>query len=237
MKVQIIIIVCLLFLLNTNPAVSQEWDSLKSYQKETGNVALKDGCWLKNDRKKQSEVWKKANLFNLNAENGNQKYRTISQIRDFYLWFDLEREKKGHEIKWIGIAEIVAGQLSKLDLGIIRCLIIRNEEVVNFANEGSKKVLEFAFPRLKKVYFSNEIIKGTASDEWDLEYGMEEQCTILNPLYQKLSPKALKKLDQMAKGKGIFTFGVPKKMKFEGSIEDCKTRFEHGIHKIHPSNK
>lgn len=237
MKVKITIIVSLLFLLNSNPVVSQEWKNLKSYQKETGNEFLQEGCWLKKDREKQSEVWKKANLFNLSTENGNLKYRTITQIRDFYLWFDLEREKKGHEIKWIGIAEIVADQLSKLDICIIRFLIIRDKEVVSFANEGSKKVFEFAYPRLRKVYFSDEIIKGTAADQWDLEYGMEEQCTVLNPLYQKLSKKALKKLDRMAKGKGLFAFGVSKKMKYEGSIEDCKTRFEHGIHKIHPLNK
>ncbi len=102
-----------------NHAFSQEWNNLKSYQKETGFTLLQEGCWIKGDRKQQTLVWKQANLFNLSIENGNQKYQSISQIRDFYLWFDVERKKQGHEIKGVGIAAIAAKQLSKLDSGII----------------------------------------------------------------------------------------------------------------------
>ncbi|MGH2666407.1 hypothetical protein [Flavobacterium sp.] len=231
-----IVLVALLFLWHTNAVVAQEWKSLKAYQKETGNQVLQEGCWLKKDRKRQNETWKNANLFNLSITNSNLKYTTISQIRDFYSWFDNERKKQGHEIQWIGVAQIVTHQLSRLDAGFIRIFIVRNKEVAVFANEGSKKVFEFAFPRLKKVYFSNELIKGTDADQWDLEYGTEEQCTILEPLYEKLSQRALRKLDRMAKGKGIFTFGVPKKMRYSGSIEDCQTRVDHGITKILPLN-
>ena len=65
-------------------------------------------------------------------ENGNQKYKSICEIRDFYLWFDAERKKQGHEIKAAGIAAIVANQFSKLDNAFIRFFIIRNKEVLNF---------------------------------------------------------------------------------------------------------
>lgn len=220
--------------MSINLAFAQEQRNLKSYSKETGNAFLKDGCWLKIDRKRQNEVWKKANLFNLSIENGNTKYKTISQIRDFYVWFDLEREKLGNEIKWIGIAAIAAGQLSKLDYGFIRLFIVRNKEVVKFANEGSKKVLEFACPLLRKVYFSNEIIKGKDAENWDLEYGLMEQCIILDPLYKKLSHRALCKLDRMAGGKGLFKLGIPKELKYVGRIEDCQARFEHGMNTMLP---
>lgn len=235
LKIQTVLAV-LLFLWNTNTAFSQEWKNLKCYQKETGNQTLQDGCWLKKDRKKQNDIWKQANAFNLSVENGNLKYKTISQIRDFYAWFDAERKKQGHEIQWIGVAGIVTKQLSKLDVGIIRFLIIRNKEVVAFGNEGSKKVFEFAYPKLRKIYLSDTLIKGKAADQWDLAYGTEEQCVILEPLYKKLSQRALRKLDRMAKGKGLFTFGVPKKMRYTGSIEDCQTRVKHGMTKILPLN-
>jgi len=102
------IIIFFLFLLNANLVVSQEWKNIKTYQKETGNTFLQEGCWLKKDRIQQNEVWQKANLFNLSVENGHLKYVCIEQIRDFYLWFDLEIKKQGHEIKWFGIAGIVA---------------------------------------------------------------------------------------------------------------------------------
>lgn len=232
MKVLSIIITALILYLNTSLAFSQEWKSLASYKKETGFSSLQDGCWLKKDRRRQNEVWKQANIFNLSRENGNRKYKTIREKRDFYLWFDLERKKQGHEIKWIGIAAIAAGQLSKLDAGFIRCFFVRNKEVVKFANEGSEKVLEFAFPLLNKIYFSNKIIKGEDAVNWSLEYGKKEQCQILEPLYKNLSSKALQKLNRMVKGKGLFKFGVAKRLRFEGSIEDCEARIDHATYKM-----
>ncbi|TGD57953.1 hypothetical protein [Flavobacterium humi] len=233
MKKQVAI-AALLLVWNTHSALSQEWKNLKCYQKETGNLTLQQGCWLKKDRKKQNDAWKQANAFNISVENGNLKYKTISQIRDFYAWFDAERKRQGHEIQWISVAGIVTRQLSKLDAGIIRFLIVRNKEVVAFGNEGSQKVFEFAYPRLREVYFSKNLITGTDADQWDLAYGTAEQCDILEPLYRKLSPRALRKLDRMAKGKGLFTFGVPKKMRYVGSIEDCHDRVQHGMDKILP---
>jgi hypothetical protein len=235
LKVPIIKTLTLIILMNINLAFTQEWKSLKSYQKETGNSFLWDGCWLKKDRKRQTVRWKQANKYNLNIENGNKKYKSISQIRDFYIWFDEERIKQGHEIKWIRIAATAAGQLSKLDRYFIRVFIVRKKEVVKFANEGSEKVFAFAFPQLKRVYFSNEIIIGKDAENWDKKYGVREQCVILEPLCKKLSKKAIKKLERMAKGKGLFNLGVPKELKYEGKIDDCQARFEHGIMKLFPN--
>jgi hypothetical protein len=231
---RIFIIPALIIVLSINLAFAQEQKNLKSYCKKTGNTFLQDGYWLKRDRKRKNEVWKNANLYNLSLDKGTAKYTSICQIRDFYEWFDLEREKQGCEIEWIGIAAIAAGQLSKLDNGFISVFIVRNKEVVQFANEGSKKVFEFAYPLLKEVYFSKEIVRGKDAEDWDLEYGMIEQCTILDPLYKKLSPKALCKLGKMASGKGLYRLGVPKQLKYAGSINDCQARFEHGINIMIP---
>ncbi len=232
MKVFIILIHLSLFIISNCNA--QEWKNLKSYQKETGNKALEAGCWLKKDRIKHSDIWNEANKFNLSQKNGDEKYSSITQIRDFYFWFDSERIKQGHEIKWIGIAGIAASQLCKIDIGIIRFLLVRNPEIVKFANDGSKKVLQFAFPLLKELYFSDTIIKGKAAKEWEVFYGKQEQCEILQPIYNELSPKALKKLERMAKGKGLFCFGVPKQLKYKGKIEACEARYEHGVNELIP---
>ena len=105
---------------------------------------------------------------------------------------------------------------------------------MNFANQGSKKVFEFAFPLLKNIYFSEEIITGEDAKNWSLNNGRIEQCQVLAPLYKKLSTRALHKLQRMARGKGIFNLGVPNCLKYEGRIEDCDSRFEHAIHKILP---
>ena len=138
-------------------AFSQEWKNLKEYEKTTGTNVLKNGCWLKKDRKRNTETWKQANAYNLSLGNGNLNYKTISQIRDFYFWFDEERKKLGHEINTIGIIAIVADQLSNFDNWFIRECIVRNKEVIWFGNEGSKKVLAYAFPLLQEVYSSDNM--------------------------------------------------------------------------------
>ncbi len=234
MRIILIILFLLSIAFNTNHAYSQEWNSLKSYQKETGFTLLQEGCWLKRDRRQQTLVWKQANLYNLYVKKGNEKYQSISQIRDFYLWFDAERKRQGHKINGVGVAAIAAEQLSKLDSGFIRFFVVRNKEVIEFANEGSDKVLAFAFPLMKDVYFSDKLILGDEAKNWSLKYGKLEQCKVLEPLYQQLSPKALTRLEKMAKGKGIFRLGVPKALKYVGSIKDCQTRFEHGLNKLLP---
>ncbi|MBN1253472.1 MAG: hypothetical protein JXA16_15140 [Bacteroidales bacterium] len=234
MKIRIIKILVILILINSKLSFSQEYKNIKSYQKETENKSLVNGCWLKKDRKYKTDIWNNANIYNLRVENGSEKYKTICQIRDFYLWFDVERKKQGHEIKWIGIASIAANQLSKLDIAFIRIFIVRNKELVKFANQGAIEVLAFAFPQLKTMLFSNKLVKGKNAVNWDNKYGKTEQCEILEPLYIKLSEKSINKLERMAKGKGIYNLAVPKKLKFEGEIINCKSRFEHGIKKLIP---
>jgi hypothetical protein len=155
-------------------------------------------------------------------------------LRDFYFWFDEERKKQGHEIKWIGVAAIVARQLSKVNKGFIRVFIVRNKGVVKFANEGSEKVFAFAFPQLKELYFSTQALRGKDAENWDIKYGTAEQCDIIDPLYKKMSPKTFKKLNKMAKGKGIFRLGSPKELRLEGQLGDCRDRVDHAIKKIFP---
>lgn len=207
---------------------------MRSYKKENGSSILKDGCWLKKDRKRNTEVWQQANIYNLSIDKGNERYKSIRQIRDFYTFSNEVRMKKGHDIKWLGIASVAANQLAKMENGFLRVFIVRNKELVLFAHKGSKKVFAFAFPQLQDVYFSHEILKGEIALKWDEKYGTIEQCEILEPFYHQLSEKAVWKLERMAKGKGIFKFGVPKKLRFDGDIRNCKDRYEHGKNKLTP---
>lgn len=228
-----IIAIILLLFIQAHTIYSQEYSNLKAYQKATGNLILLQGCWLKKDRVKCSEVWENANLFNLSIAKGNTKYTSISQIQDFYSWIDKELIKQGHQIKWAGIASHAAKQLSKVDNFFIRVFIVRNKELVTFVHEGSTKVFSFAFLKLKDVYFSKEILQNEKADDWDKNYGVLEQCEVLEPLYQNLSKKSLKQLNRMAKGKGIYSLGVPNALKFEGELTNCHTRYAHGMNKIY----
>lgn len=229
-----IILLVLISLLHITSALSQEWKNLRAYKKETGFSALQNGCWLKKDRKRNLSVWQEANYFNLGVPNGNEKYKSIRQIRDFYTFFNEVRMQKGYNIKWLGIASVAAGQLAKMENDFLRIVIVRNKELVAFAHKGSENVFAYAFHKVHEVYTSKLIITGEEALIWDEKYGMMEQCEILEPLYDQLSAKAIKRLDRMAKGKGIFRFGVPKKLRFEGNILNCKDRYEHGKNKLIP---
>ncbi|REE79885.1 hypothetical protein BX611_2784 [Lutibacter oceani] len=222
-----------LLFINSVFCFSQEWKNLKIYKKETGNLILKEGCWLKKDRTKNTTTWESANKFNL-KNNAFSKYKTIHQIRDFYHFMQIELDKKGHEIKWTHAAFLVANQLSKLEIDFIRLVIVRNKEVVQFAHEGSKKVFEYSFPKLKELYFSKELLKESEAENWDKNQTVIEQCEILDPLYNNLSKKALKKLNRMAKGKGIYSLGVVKGIRYEGEIINCNTRYYYSINKLIP---
>lgn len=207
---------------------------MRIYERETRKTNLQNGCWLKKDRKKNTDIWKQANHFNLNIDKGNEKYKSIRQIRDFYIFFNQIRMKQGHDIKWVGIASVAANQLSKMENWFLRLLVVRSKELIEFSHKGSTKVFAFSFPQLQHIYKSEHIITGEEALIWDEKYGTLEQCEILQDLYNKLSAKAIKKLERMAKGKGIFCFGVPKKLRFEGNISDCKNRYEHGKNKLIP---
>lgn len=207
---------------------AQEYKNKRSYSKKTGRSAIENGAWLSRDRKKNSIAWKNANTYNLKQKEGYNKYASITQIRDFYTWLDQERRLIGHEVTWMGIASIAAGQFSKLDNGFNRFFIVRNKEVVQFGNTGSKQVFEFVFPILNKVYFSKEKIVGSEAEIWDKQYGLLEQCGVLDTLYSKLSDKAVKKLTKMAKAKGVYRLAIPKELRFIGDIKNCDARFNHG---------
>ncbi|MDP3313211.1 hypothetical protein [Lutibacter sp.] len=220
--------------LNFSFVFSQEWKNLKTYQNETNKIILDQGCWLKKDRINNSTIWNRANQFNLSQENGFLKYSTVSQIRDFYVWFDNERLKQGHDIKWIGIAAIAIDQFSKLENRFIQIFIVRNKELILFGQKGSLSVFEATFPFLRNVYFSPSKITGIEAVRWDEAQGTNEQCVVLDPLYNNLSDKAFYKLERMANRKGIYCLGVPKKFKFEGDLKDCQTRIDFGLNKLLP---
>ena len=227
-------IASLILLLNSNFVVSQEYRNLKTYKKETSHSILLDGYWLKKDRKRNTQVWKNANEYNLLQKNAHKNYRSIREIRDFYLWFDNCRKRRGHEVQWIGIAAMASSQLAKLEVGFYRIFVIRNKEIIQFAQEGSKKVFSETLPKLKEVYFSTKLLVGNQAVNWDKEHCKIEQCDLLNPLYDKLSKKAYNKLNRMAKGKGIYKLVIPMKLTFVGDLKNCNARISYGRKKILP---
>lgn len=220
----------LIFLFSNTQA--QEWKNIRQFRKRTGKLELDSGAWLKQDRKKNSKTWQAANLYNLKQEGGYTQYKNIRQIRDFYKWFDAERKKIGHETTMAGVAAIVANQLSYLENWFIRKLIVNDKYIIHFGQQGSHDVIRYFFPYFRELIMTTQPIRGEAAKQWDYEKAKEEQCNIVEKIYLQTPPKSVKKLQRMAKGKGIFRFGVPSCLKYEGEILDCKARYEHAFLKL-----
>ena len=85
---------------------------------------------------------------------------------------------------------------------------------------NQKKIFAFVFSQLQNVYFSNKILKGEKALKRNEKYGIIKQCEIPEPLFSKLSEKAIWKLERMVKGKRIFKFGISKKLRFNGNIRN-----------------
>jgi hypothetical protein len=233
MKQSFYILLLIFFNLSHQFSFSQEWKNLSTYKKVTGHVKLENGNWLKKDRIKNTVVWSLANQYNLTIENGNLKYQSISEIRDFYSWFDTERKKQGHDVIAFGVAALVAGQLSNFDNFFVRTIVVSNKDVVYFGNEGSKRVLAYFYPLIKEIYFSKKTLKGQAAKDWDIYIGQIEQCEIVEPIYNELPTKAINKLERMAKGKRIYRLKVKKELRYVGDIKDCKARYNHAFTKLY----
>ena len=221
-----------LILTSARISFAQEFKNLKAYEKETGKLILDQGFWLKKDRVNSTDVWREANRFNILSVYGNLKYHSISEIRDFYGWFDTERKSKGHEIITFGVAELVAGQLSYFDNSFIRIFIVNNKDVVYFGNEGSKRVFAYFFPSIKELYLSTRVITGETAKNWERNVFQIEQCEIVEPIYNELPAKAIKKLERMAKGKLIYKIKVKRELRYEGDIKDCESRYIHAFVKL-----
>lgn len=209
-------------------ATAQEWKNLKSYKKATGQTVLKQGNWLKKDRKRNTEQWQNANKFHLKQENGYDAYTTIQQRRDFYKWFDTWRKQKGHEFQWAGIAAIVSGQFANTENWFVATFVIRNADLLEFAQQGNQAVFNDVYSGLYNVYLLDSLITGEAAANLDNSYSYREQCVIIDKLYEQQDKKVVKKLSKMAKGKGIFRFVVPKSIRFQGDIANCEDRYRHG---------
>lgn len=67
--------------------------------------------------------------------------------------------------------------------------------------------------------------------QWDENTLMVEQRDIVGPIYNKQSSAVLDELSKMAKGQGMYEYGVTSELRFNsnGNIRDWLQRFNHGM--------
>ena len=225
------LIVFSILLLFSFTTFSREWKSLKDYQKSTQNNELLPQDWLKSDRKHNTDVWQKANNFNL-TNNKPEEYTSIQQRRDFYSWIIAKLDTKEHEVVWPKMAYYISKKLRLVEA--FPYSIFTNKKVKGYANQGSEEVFFNSFKFLKEVYLSETVIKNEEALNWDKTILYEEQFVWIEDIYLLMDERSLKKIERMAKGKFLYSLVVPKQIRFEGDIANPQERFNYALNILKP---
>lgn len=225
-------IVCLVLVYSFSISIyAKEWKSMSQFQKTTQNLTLPDSDWLRSDRIKNTLVWQKANAYNL-IHNNFQEYLTIIQRRDFYVWIDHEFKVKGHDVIWQRMACYISGKLKILESFPHEMLISKN--VKAFVQLGSEVIFNKAFEELKSLYLYSGVLKENEALKWDQDMLHDEQFIWVESIYKIIDEKSLKKIKNMAKGKFLYAFLVPKAIRFKGDISEPNERYLYAINVFRP---
>lgn len=189
---------------------------------------LGKGDWHKSDRENNTDIWKNANKHNLQQTNGSLEYSTITERTAFYYWFQTETESLGYETKWAGAAFIIANQMAQTENPLLNWVL--SSEVKKFAQDGNKDIFDDAVPKLRKL-INGPILKGEDVKIWDKSTLTVEQLDIAGPIYRRQTEETLNTLSKMAKGQGIYSFGVPLPLRFKASddVKNWQHRYNHGM--------
>ncbi|MCL5246027.1 Insecticidal toxin complex protein [Cellulophaga sp. 20_2_10] len=201
-----------------------EWKNLKEYEQQTGKTTFAPQDWLTQDRLKNTSVWQEANSFNL-ENNLFLEYQTIVERRDFYKWYALSVEEKGHKVVWPRMAHFISSKLSLTTRFPYN--IVARKDVVLLSKKGSKKVFNSAFPSMLKLYTRSKTLTKAESLAWDKDILYKEQYLWIENIYAEMNIKTLKRLERIAKGKFLYGLVVPNTIRFKGDLTNPKDRYAY----------
>lgn len=207
----------------------KEWKSIDSYRKLTNNLDLTASDWLKFDRKNNTIIWQNANKFNLN-NSLPKEYLSIVQRRDFYEWIYLELKQKGHEVEWPTMAHFISKKIRLLETFPIS-LFIKKKVKLN-SLKGSEIVFNNSFPKMKALFNSENILKNELATKWDENILKLEQYFWLDEIYKTVDRRSLNQIERIAKGKFLYSFVIPKSIRFKGSISNPEARYNYALNQL-----
>jgi hypothetical protein len=210
---------------------AKEWKSLRKYQKITQNERLSPSDWLASDRRQNSQVWQKANAYNL-THNRSSEYQTIKQYRDFYFWIDNEFTLKGHQVVWQKMAYFISCKLRMLETFPHGILV--SNQVKAYARQGSQVVFNSAFERLKILFSSDQVLINESALLWDKTMLHDEQYLWIESVYKEIEKKSLKQIERMARGQFLYALVVPKAVRFKDNISKPEERYQYALHILRP---
>jgi len=210
---------------------AKEWKSLCQYQKITHKTKLSPSDWLASDRRQNTLIWQHANVFNLSNDRP-QKYLSIKERRDFYVWIDHEFQLKGHEVNWQKMAYYIASKMRMTET-FPHCMLTPRK-VKMYARLGSEVVFNNAFEKLKALFSSDDILKGKEALKWDKMMLHFEQFEWVESIYKNIDARSLKQIKRMTSGKFWYALAVPRKLRFKNDISSPEERYSYGLHILRP---
>ncbi|MFC4721047.1 Insecticidal toxin complex protein [Geojedonia litorea] len=211
------------------PSYGREWNSLRSYQKETNQQQLSPSDWLASDRRQNTLIWNNANKFNL-LNNKPKEYLSIKQRRDFYLWLHNELEKKGHDVVWPYMAYFISHKLRLVNNVPYRWF--SSKAIKRYTDMGSEEVFNSAFIKLQEIYNSENLLRKNEAYSWDEKMLHDEQFIWVERVYEIMDDKSLKQIGRMAKGHFLYSIVVPKPIRFQGDISNAQERYSYALHTL-----
>jgi len=221
-----------LFLIFLNSSLyAKEWKSLRVYQKTTQQEVLLPSDWLRSDRVHNTIVWQQANRYNLN-NNLPKEYERIIERRDFYKWLNDELHMQGHEVVWPSMSYFISKKLHLVES--FPFSIGFRKKMIQYVHEGSEDVFNNAFIAIGHLFNSENILSGDNALKWDKSVLLDEQYEWISGIYKNMDAQSLKTVGRIAKGKCLYGFVVPKKIRFKGDISNPKVRYEYAIEVLRP---
>ncbi|MBI3798461.1 MAG: hypothetical protein HY268_16050 [Deltaproteobacteria bacterium] len=175
----------------------------------------------------------------LSSKDTASLLKTVNERYRFYAWYqDTVVEVQGHDVKWVGAASVVAGQMAAIeDIEDSKWLV--EGPVVDFAKAGNKAIFDDVLPKLQSLYRSGlrgEILKGEEAKKWDEQTLHHEQFDVVDPLYRHQSTETLTYLSEVAKCQGVIGhLACYDPLKFAGDLSNPQDRYNHGMDKVVPS--
>lgn len=215
-------------LLSTQHADALEYPDETAYFKANplGKHDGNDGHWLKIDRKHHNTIWNTANNINLPKADGFNQYQAIAERSDFYKWLQHRTDSLGFETRWAGIAAITTKKLSRLLTKLPRLVGNSNKEIEAFVIYGNQLIFDDIWIDLQKLALGN-CLKGADAEDWDAKLLSREQ-RLIDPSYQKLSPKSLHILERLLRKENLLSKFIPS-LEFEGDLLNIRDRWIYGM--------
>ncbi|SER39254.1 hypothetical protein [Pedobacter rhizosphaerae] len=207
---------------------AKEYVSIEIYNKSNPNGKHNgmDGNWLKADREQNNEIWNQANRFNIKKQDGYLQYQDLEERCSFYKWFQQQTDSLGFETRWASAARSTTKKLKHLLNPMALVCGNSNRQIQNFVTQGNAIIFDDIWKDLKSL-IENQPVKGKAAEIWDGKLLLKEQ-NLIEPYYQKLSRKSIRKLERSLKKENAIARLFPG-YEFEGSLLSVSDRWLYGM--------